>query len=177
MRERKEILTIALAITSVVLLGAVVVTYVRGQAEKERRIVIQKNFNDISTAKQELEGRMKDAEILNAQMKEKIADREGKIQMLLRQVDDEKAVGAKAGLLLQEKESELCVLRSKLEEDKAEKKELIERFNKLSEDYVVLKSYLKYTIKTKEELERKAKELSEKEDVSLGTIVIQQGSK
>ena len=59
-----------------------------------------------------------------------------------------------------------------MEDAKTEKGEALKNLEKTNEAYLGMKFQLENLMKTKEELEKKASEITEKEGVSLGTVII-----
>ncbi|MDD5423552.1 MAG: hypothetical protein WC592_07465 [Candidatus Omnitrophota bacterium] len=172
-----KIFLISLSITTVILLYSTIVLFVIKESEKDKKISFQKRFEEVTIAKQDIETRLKEFEIANAEMKVSIRMQDEKIKTLSQRVEDERSQSAKSVSQLQQREFEFQSLKSKLAEEKAEKESLISRMEKISEERLELKLQLENMLKTKEEMDRKAKELAEKEGISLGTIVINQERK
>lgn len=170
-KDDRTFLTVAFMVI-VLLIFAVVSLYIIKEHEREKRVGLQRQVDALSIEKQNLEVRLKDSEVNNAQSSSTIKFQEERIAMLSKEVEDEKVAAGKNIAKLQEKEFEIQNLKSRLEESKAEKQEIQKSMDKLNEDYMNIKFQLENLIKTKEELEKKAKELADKEGVSLGTVVI-----
>ncbi len=89
-------------------------------------------------------------------------------------LEDEKEARSKSRVSIQSKEMEVQSLKMKVDEIRAEKEDVARSLTKLNEDYLNMKFYLENLVKTKDELKARAKELSEKEGISLGTVVVKQ---
>ena len=165
---------ILLSGAAIILLCSTIALYFVKENEREKKVAVQKTLGESLAAKQNLEERLREIELANAEMKANIASQEEKVGALSRSLEEEKAVSAGNLAKIQEKGAEIEKLKSRLEEERAEKEGLLSRLEKLNEEYLNLKFQLQNLLKTREELEEKAKELVEKEGVSLGTIVIKQ---
>jgi len=173
LRDNKVVL-ISLSVAAGILLITTIAFYVIKENQKEKIGTLQKHLDETTAAKQNLEVKLKDVEIANAEMKSAVAAKDEKIDMLNKYLEEQKTLNGKAISKLQERDFEIRSLKAKIEEEKAEKEELIKRSDKLHENYLNIKFQLANLIKTKEEMERKARELADKEGVSLGTVVIKQ---
>lgn len=169
-----KLLIISLSIIGIILLCATITLFVSKESEKDKRIATQKHLDEVIVAERNLEAKLKDAEIMNVEMKTNIKSQDEKIATLLKSLDEVKTANADLTAKIQEREVEAQNLKSKLEEERIEKEDLLKRHEKLNEDYLNLKFQLENLLKMKEELEKKVKELAEKESVSLGTVVIKQ---
>jgi len=168
---------IILSLICIILLGSTAALYSMKEGEKTQKLSFQKYFNEATAMKQALEGKLKETEITNAELKVNIKSLEDKIDALSQQLEKENTVNIDIAAKLQAKELDIQGLKSNVESAKAEKEDQSKRLEKLNEDYLNMKFQLENMIKTKEELERKVKEFAEKENVSLGTIVIKQPAK
>jgi len=174
MNNNDRIFSILLLIAVIILLFAVNSLYMMKESEKDKRINLQKQFDGLTIEKQNIESKLKDAEIAYAQASSTVKVQEEKISALLKDLDEEKKTSGVNIAKIQEKESEIQRLKSKIEDVKAEKQSAILDLEKLNERHLSMKFQLENLLKTKEELENSAKELAEKEGVSLGTVVIKQ---
>lgn len=170
-KDDKTFLTVSFMVI-ILLLFAVGSLYMMKENEKEKRINLQRQVDTLTIEKQSLEVRLKESDVANAQAASTIKFQEEKISALSKDLEDEKAAGGKNVVKLQEKEFEIQNLKARIEEVKAEKQEVQKNAEKLNEDYLNIKFQLENLVRTKEELEKKAKELTDKEGVSLGTVVI-----
>jgi len=168
---------IILAVVSGILLCSVVMLYSMKEAEKEKRVNVQRHLDEVLVAKQEIETKLRDAEIENSGIKANLKAEEEKLAVISKNLEDEKAAGAKTAAAAQEKDTEITYLKAKLAESNAERDKLLDDMQRLNEEQVRLKFYLENIMKTKEEMDKKAKEIAEKQGVSLGTIVINQKGK
>ena len=156
----------------ILLLFAVGSLYMMKENEKDKRINLQKQIDVLTVEKQNLEARLKEAEVAGVQATSSLKFQEEKISMLSKSIEDVKETNSKTVAKLQEKEYEIQNLKAKIEEAKADKQEVQKNLEKLNEDYLNMKFQMENLIRTKEELEKKAKDIVEKEGVSLGTVVI-----
>lgn len=177
MNKDSKIFLIALSVIAVILLYSTIVLFVVKENEKDRRISLQKSLEEVTVVKQDLEVRIREIELADAELKGSLKLQEEKVNMLSRRLDDEKSASSKYSLQISQRESEIQNLKSGIEAERTEKNSLLDRMEKMKEEYLNLKFQLENIIKTKEEMEKRAKELVEKEGVSLGTIVINQSSK
>ncbi len=174
MGKDSRVYLIFLAIAYLLLFYSSVSLFVMKEGERDKRITLQKRFDDISVTKQELETKLKEIESANAEIKANVKFQEDKISMLTQRLEEEKSQNARSTAKFQEKEIQIQNLKVRIDEEKAEKAGMIKQLEKLNGDYLAMKVQLEYMMKSKEEVEKKAKEMAEKEDVSLGTIVITQ---
>lgn len=156
------------------LLFAAVFLYIMKENERDKRVGLQRQVDELMMKEQAFEAKLKETEIANAQMAASIKFQEEKINMLAKSLEDEKEERGKNLAKIQGKEIETQNLKAKIEEVKAEKEGALKSLEKLNEEYLNMKFYMENLIKTKEELEKKAKDLAEREGVSLGTVVIKQ---
>ncbi len=164
-------------ITIILLLFTTVFLYITKESEREKRMGLQKQVEELTIKGQNFEAKLKETEIANAQMAASIKFQEEKINMLAKGLEDEKEARGKNLANIQAKEIEAQNLKAKIEEIRAEKEDVMKSLEKLNEEYLNMKFHLENLIKTKEELETKAKELSEKEGISLGTVIVKQERK
>lgn len=172
-KEGKALSIISL-VAIILLLFTTVFLYVTKESEVNKRINLQKQVEELTIKGQNFEAKLKETEIANAQMAASIKFQEEKINMLAKTLEDEKEVRSKNLASIQAKEIEAQNLKAKIEEIRSEKEDVMRSLEKLNEEYLNMKFHLENLIKTKEELEIKAKELSEKEGVSLGTVIVKQ---
>lgn len=170
-KDDKTFLTVAFMVI-ILLLFTVGSLYMMKESEKEKRVGLQRQVDALTIEKQNLEVRLKESEVTNAQSSSTIKFQEERIAMLSKDLETERVASGKSLSKIQEKEFEVQNLKARLEEAKIEKQEIQKSIEKLNEDYLNMKFQLENLMKTKEELEQKAKELSDKEGVSLGTVVI-----
>lgn len=161
-------------IAIILLLFAAVFLYIMKENERDKRVGLQRQVDELMMKEQAFEAKLKETEIANAQMAASIKFQEEKINMLAKSLEDEKEERGKNLAKIQGKEIETQNLKAKIEEVKAEKEGALKSLEKLNEEYLNMKFYMENLIKTKEELEKKAKDLAEREGVSLGTVVIKQ---
>lgn len=161
-------------IAIILLLFAAVFLYIMKENEKDKRIGLERQVDELIVKEQGFEAKLKEAEIANAQMAASIKFQEEKINMLAKSLEDEKEERIKNLAKIQGKEIETHSLKAKIEEIKLEKEGALKSLEKLNEEYFNMKFYMENLIKTKEELEKKAKDIARKEGVSLGTVVIKQ---
>jgi len=161
-------------ITIILLLFTAIFLYITKESEKDKRMGLQKQVEELTIKEQVFEAKLKETEIANVQMAASIKFQEEKISMLAKGLEDEKEARGKNLASIQAKETEVQILKAKIEDIKAEKEDLLKRLEKFNEEYLNMKFHLENLIKTKEELEIKAKELSEKEGISLGTVIVKQ---
>lgn len=176
MREIKNPLII-LAVISGILFCSVLLLYNMKETEKEKRLNVQRNLDEVITAKKEIETKLQDTEVENSGIKAMLKQAEEKVIVLSTDLDNEKASVATAAAVLKEKDAEITTLKTKLTESNAEREKLLEDMQRLNEEQIRLKFYLENIMKTKEEMEKKAQEIADKQGVSLGTIVINQKAK
>ena len=174
MNKETRAYIIFLAIAYLLLCYSSVTLFILKESEKDRRISVQKRLDETTAAKQELETKLKEAEAVNTETRSNIKFQEDKINLLAQRLEEEKATSARSSSKLQEKEIQVQNLKVRIEEEQTEKADMLKRLEKLTQDSLAMKVQLEYMMKTKEELEKKAKELADREDVSLGTIVINQ---
>ena len=163
-----------LTLASIILLCTTIIFYLSKENEKEKKVFLQKSLDETVSAKQDLENRLKEVEIMNAELKAAIKSHEEKMNTLSQDLEKERAANVESSAKIQERESEIERLKLRIEDEKEEKEDLIKRFERLTEDYLNMKFQLDNLLRVKEELEKKARELAEREDVSLGKIVIKQ---
>ena len=154
------------------LLFATVSLYMVKESEKDKRINLQKQVEELLSKEQDLDAKIKDMELANAQMAANTKFQEEKISMISKYLEDERAANSKNLAKMQEKEFEIQSLKAKIEEAKTDKESAASNLEKLNENYLNMKFQLENLLKTKEELEKKAKDVAEKEGISLGTVVI-----
>lgn len=176
MSKDSRLYLIFLAIAYLLLFYSCISLFVMKEGEKDRRITLQKRFDDLTVTKSELEMKLKETESANSEIKANIKFQEDKISMLTQRLEEEKAQTARSTAKFQEKEIQIQNLKVRIDEEKTEKAGLIKQLEKINADYLAMKVQLEYMMKSKEEVEKKAKEMAEKEDVSLGTIVITQST-
>jgi chromosome segregation ATPase len=163
-KERFSVHNILIVSCSVLLCLAVALLIVNA-AERDRRLGVQKRFDEAVAVEKELRSRLRDIEIANTELKATIKSQEDRIASFSQRLDE-----ASAGM--KEKDIELAKLRARIEDAKAEKEELSRRLEKATEDYLGMKFQLENYVKAREELDKKSKELTEEAGTSLGTIVI-----
>ena len=161
-------------LTIILLLFTTIFLYITKESERDKRIGLQKQVEELTIKGQSFEAKLKETEIANAQMAASVKFQEEKMNMLARGLEDEKAANSKSIAKIQEKEFEIQNLKAKIEEIKADKRGIARDLEKLYEHHLNMEFQLENLVKTKEELEKKAREISEKEGVSLGTVVIKQ---
>jgi chromosome segregation ATPase len=174
MINENKVLSVISFVTIMLLLFTTIFLYITKESEKDKRVSLQKQVDELTIKGQNIESKLKEAEIASAQMSASIKFQEDKINMLTRALEDEKAVGVKNVAKIQEREFEMQALKAKMEEMKTDKRGIAKEMEKLYEHHMSLEFQMENLLKTKEELEEKAKELTEKEGVSLGTVVIKQ---
>jgi chromosome segregation ATPase len=174
MNKDGKVFLIFLSITTVILLYSTIILFVIKESEKDKKMVLQKRLDEITVLKQDLESKVREIELANAEMKASLKIQEEKANMLSQRLDDEKSASGKYASQVQQREIEIQSLKSRLSEEKSEKDSLLGRIEKMNEEYLRLKFQLENMLKTKEEMDKRASELAEKEGVSLGTIVINQ---
>jgi chromosome segregation ATPase len=174
MNKETRAYIIFLAIAYLLLCYSSVSLFILKENEKDKRISVQKRLDEITAAKSELETKLKEAEAVNAEVRANIKFQEDKIALFTQRLEEERSTNARNGSKLQEKDIQIQNLKVRIEEERAEKSDMLKRLEKLSEDSLAMKVQLEYMMKTKEELEKKAKEMADRQDVSLGTIVISQ---
>lgn len=172
MNNDNRIVNIASIAVIVLLLFSTILLYSMKESEKDKRISLQKRVDELVIKEETLSAKLKEVQMSNAEMSANIKFQDEKISMLTKDLEDEKESGGKAAAKIQEKELEVQNLKSKIEEVRADKLAIQKMLDKLNEDYLSMKFNLENVIKTKDELEARAKELSEKEGVSLGTVII-----
>ena len=177
MQKNLKIFLTIFFVTSIVLLCTSLVLYTLKENEEEKKIALQKTLDEVIKAKESLEGKSKNLEVASAELKATIKSHEDRISALARSQEEERAKSDDYLAKMKQGEMEIKTLKSRLEEEGLEKEELLKRLNAVNEERLNLKFHLETLLKTKEELEKKAKELAEKEDISLGTIVIKQPPK
>ena len=163
-------------ITIILLLFTTIFLYIAKENEKDKRIGLQKQVEELTIKGQNFDAKLKETEIANAQMAASIKFQEEKINMLAKGLEDEKAANSKNIAKIQEMEFEIQSLKAKTEEIKAEKRGIARDLEKLYEHHLNMEFQLENLTKTKEELENRAREVAEKEGVSLGTVVIKQSN-
>ncbi|MCX5668063.1 MAG: hypothetical protein NTY34_07145 [Candidatus Omnitrophica bacterium] len=161
-------------VTIILLLFTTIFLYITKESERDKRMGLQKQVEELTIKGQSFEAKLKETEIANAQMAASVKFQEEKMNMLARGLEDEKAANSKSIAKIQEKEFEIQNLKAKIEEIKADKRGIARDLEKLYEHHLNMEFQLENLVKTKEELEKKAMEISEKEGVSLGTVVIKQ---
>jgi chromosome segregation ATPase len=174
MVKEGKILSAISFIVIILLLFTTIFLYITKESEKDKRISLQKQVEELTIKGQNFEAKLKETEIANAQMAASIKFQEEKINMLAKGLEEEKEARSRSLASIQAKEIEAQNLKSKIEEIRAEKEGVMKGLEKLNEEYLNMKFHLENLIKTKEELEIKAKELSEKEGISLGTVIVKQ---
>jgi len=172
-KEGKILSAISLVIIVLLLLTSMFL-YITKESEVDKKMALQKQVEELTAKEQVSEAKLKEMEIVNAQMGASIKFQEEKINTLTRELESEKEVRGKNLASIQAKEAEAENLKAKVEEIKAEKEDIVKNLEKLNEEYLNMKFHLENLIKTKEEMEAKAKELSEKEGISLGTVIVRQ---
>jgi chromosome segregation ATPase len=172
-KEGKVLSAISL-ITIILLLFTTLFLYIAKESERDKRMGLQKQVEELTIKGQSFEAKLKETEMANAQMAASIKFQEERINMLARGLEDEKEAKSKNIAKIQEKEFEIGNLKTKIEEIKAEKYGIAKDLEKLYEHHLNMEFQLENLLKTKEELEKKAKELVEKEGISLGTVVVKQ---
>ena len=174
MIKEGKTLSAILFTTIILLLFTTIFLYITKESERDKRIGLQKQIEEMTVKGQSFDAKLKETEIANAQMSASIKFQEEKINMLAKEVEDEKAVNSKNTVKIQEKEFEIQNLKAKIEEIKTEKRGIARDLEKLYEHHLNMEFQLENLLKTKEELEKKAKELVEKEGISLGTVIVKQ---
>jgi len=161
-------------ITVILLLFTSIFLYVTKESERDKRISLQKQVEELIIKGQNFEAKLKETEIANAQMASSIKFQEEKMNMLAKGLEDEKAANSKNTAKIQEKEFEIQNLKAKIEEIKTEKRGIATDLEKLYEHHLNMEFQLENLLKTKEELEKKARDLVDKEGISLGTVIVKQ---
>lgn len=161
----------------IILLCMTTAFFIMKEGEKAARIALQKIHDETILEKQNLEEKLKAAEISNAELKAGIKAQDDKIAMLSQNLREEKAASDRNFATTQLKDSEIQRLKSRIDEEVEEKESLLKRIEKMNEDYLNIKFQLESLIRSKEEMDKRARELTEKEGVSLGTIVIKRAPK
>lgn len=174
MTKEGKILSAISLITIILLLFTAIFLSITKGSERDKRMGLQKQFEELTIRGQSFEAKLRDAEIANAQMAASIKFQEEKMNMLAKGLDDEKAVNSKNVAKIQEKEFEIQNLKAKIEEIQASKRGIARDLEKLYEHHLDMEFQFENLLKTKEELEKKAKELVEKEGISLGTVIVKQ---
>jgi len=174
MIKEGKVLSAISFITIILLLFTAIFLYITKESERDKRMGLQKQVEELTIKGQSFEAKLKETEIANAQMAASVKFQEEKMNMLARGLEDEKAANSKSIAKIQEKEFEIQNLKAKIEEIKADKRGIARDLEKLYEHHLNMEFQLENLVKTKEELEKKAMEISEKEGVSLGTVVIKQ---
>ncbi len=176
MIKEGKILSAISFITIILLLFTIIFLYVTKANERDKGVGLQKQVEELTIKGQNFEARLKETEIANAQMASSIKFQEEKINILAKELEDEKAANGKSIAKIQEKESEIQNLKARIEEAKAEKRGIARDLEKLYDHHLKMEFQLENVLKTKEELENRAREVAEKEGVSLGTVVIKQSN-
>jgi len=174
MINQDKILPAISLIVTILLLSITITLYIAKGSERDKRMVLQKQYEELTIKGQAFESKLKEAEIANAQMSSSIKFQEDKINMLAKQLEDEKALNSKNVAKIQEKEFEIQNLKTKIEEIRAGNRGIARDLEKLYEHHMNMEFQFENLTKTKEELEKKAKELTDKEGISLGTVIIKQ---
>jgi len=177
MNKDGVVLSITSFVVIILLLFTTVFLYITKESERGKRIGLQKQVEELTMKGQNFEAKLKEAEITNAQMAASIKFQEEKIDMLAKGLEDEKEARGKGLADIRAKEIEAQRLKAKIEVIREDKEDVMKRLEKLNEEYLNMKVHLENLIKTKEKLEIKTKELSEKEGISLGTVIVKQARK
>jgi len=164
----------AISFITMILLFTTILFYTAKESERDKRMGLQKQVEELTIKEEASEAKLKEAEISNAQMAASIKFQEEKINTLTRELEDEKEARGKDLASIQAKELEVQSLKAKIEEARSGKEDAMKSLEKLNEEYLNMKFHLKNLIKTKEEMEAKAKEISEREGISLGTVIVKQ---
>ena len=172
-----KILLISLSVICIILLGTAAVLYSMKEGEKTQKLSFQKRLGEVTNVKEDLEKKFKDAEDVNTEMGNNIKSIKEKLAAVSQQLGEEKAAHTKTTARLRKKEFDVRSISSKIEIANVEKENLLKEMEKLNNDYSSMKFMLENLTKAKEALEKKVKELSEKENISLGTVVIKQPAK
>jgi chromosome segregation ATPase len=168
---------IFLSAVAIMLLVSTVALYNTKESEKKSRMDAQYMLDETRKAKQALELRLRDMEAESAAVKASLKDADEKIAVLSKYLEDEQALAGPKAAEIKERDAEILRLQARLEYIEAERSKLAGDIEKLNYEYMRLEFYFKNIMQAKEELDKKAKELAEREGVSLGTIVVKQGSK
>ncbi len=147
------------------------------ERERSQRVSIEKRLDEVTAAKDEIETRLKETEAVNMEIRATLKAQEENMNFMTQRLNEEKASAAQALTVLREKDIEVERLRTKFEDGKELNEELLQRLEKLTEDYIDMKFQLEILRSSKEELEKKAQELAAKQDISLGTVVVEQPAK
>ena len=174
MDKNGKIFLIASLTVIVVLLFTSGVLYMTKESEKDKKVSLQRQVDSLLTEKQNLETKLKEAEIATVQSESNIKFQDEKISMLNKSIEDEKIANSKNLTKIQEKEFEIQHLKDKIDEVKAEKMVALKDLEKLYKHHLALELEFENLAKAKEELDNRSKEIAEKEGVSLGTVVIKQ---
>lgn len=177
MREEIRVPLIPAVIVISVFFLLCIILYGMKEAESRMKANLQKRLDEAVVIEHDLEAKLRDFEVANAEMKTKMISQEEKIGILNKMLEDEKSAAVKSFASLQANEAEIANLKSELEQANMERDRLIKDMQSLNESYLNLKFQLQVMVETKEEMEARVKELVDKQGVSLGTIVINQKTK
>lgn len=172
MVKDNKLVVIALSIICFILLYATIAFYVMEEGEKSKKNVLQARLNEMIIVKQDLETKLKDAEMVTVELKTRLSSQENTIASMTQHLEELKAENNRNIITIRDRDDEIRSVKAKLEDEKTEKDSILKKLEKMNEDYLAAKFQLEGLLKTREEMDRKAKELLEKEGVSLGTIVV-----
>ena len=173
-KDGGRVTLISLSVVCFILLYSTVAFYVMVEGEKAKRHVLQKKFDEVTIAKQDLESKLKESEALTVELRTRLKTQEETITLATQRLDEMTGTNNRNLFKLQARENEIRSMRARISGAVAEKDVLTARLAKASEDYINLRSQIENSSKTKEEIDRKAKETAEREGVSLGTIAMNQ---
>ncbi|GEM_PF-3168089 len=174
---QKNPLLAVLLVLCVVLLCAASMLYVLKESESRQKVAFQVQLNEATLAHKKFEGDLKEMQISNSTLEEKIRSQDEKIKDLHTRLKEERRSYEKVQAQLLAKEAEIAELQTKLQNEEREKQDLLMRLEKQYADYYDMKFQLSSMLKTKEELELKAREMAENGPISLGTVVVRQNDR
>jgi len=171
-KDGNRIVLIALTVACFILLYSTVAFYVMEESEKGKRHALQKKVDEITVLRQDLEAELKETETLAIELRARLTTQEDTISNMTKALDEERHANNTNLFKLKERENEIRAMRAKIDNEKAEKDNLLKKLEAANEECLGIKAQLENDLKSKAEEDVKAKEISEREGLSLGTVVV-----
>ena len=162
-------------IASVFFICSTVVFYFLREGEKEKRIYLEGELNEIIEAKKMLAEDLDEIKIINNDLENKLGSSRAEAQRIAKDLEEEKKAKSKLSAQLDGEKEKSDGLMADIMKEKEERLSVLHQLAKAEEEYSRLKDQYELLAKAKETLEDKIKKMMEKKGVELERIEVKAG--
>lgn len=173
-RNLKIGLTLLIA-ASVFFLCSTVAFFILKEAEKEKRLYLERELSDIMKAKESLAQDLEEIKIINRDLESKLSSTKEEAGRISEELVREKEAKRLITSQLEEEKKKSDTLMADIMKEKEERLNLVHQLSQAEESYRELKDQFNLLIEAKETLEDKLKKMMAKKGVELEKIEIKRG--